>query len=887
MEYDKNTIDPKERISAVVKEANDKRMAEYSSLSSIAQDEMLVGKDADELQKEHSLLGTIANVVGDGARWLADEINPMNIARDAILQPEYSTKKIGAVSRFGANVAINSLEDAMKFTADIEDSIRQSGINIPAFSLEEMRFKSSDEMLTERQENAYATGDATSDMNMGRIGNPTEIETMLDPIASYFLTSLFGGGPTKLVGTALAAGTIDLQEGNLSNVLADFGILPELAEYLGSRPENAEVGYERLNLRMRNLVEEGVLTAAFLALPITFKMLKNSGVQFTLGTTALTAIPEEAEAGIGGSVGELVDAGLRRIKGGQSKGQYVGAPVGIDSPQKLAALRRKVFNIAKGGEIGRFWYERSGQQILDAVGGDIDEADKLIQAIAVTSPGTPVKSNLDYAIQAYNQWKAGETIKTGRFPTAMSKKLEEIFSGKDWDGRKTDDFYNNLMIHIDPERAGPVTGDIWMLRSFGFIKPNEMPTEQQYAFITRETQRMAKALDWEPHQVQAAMWVNMKAKSENPELKKLVEKISEKKGWITYKTNEKGRKQRVVLNKEKHMENWFNQALKYEPTDADFERAKFDYADAIRANMAQISWESKPSFTSNHMPEIFEAPFEQQAEFHTAVSKGFLDEEGTDLLAKKIGIMSPGDFEAPGYFEGVVSPGTQTEVVVPRKYTSKGYGQVEPAALDLMSQYAAVRGVLLKQDGVGFHRPFYDPKKADANGFEIRIGRPLTPEETTELGKILEELSGHLEYNPIGRTDGGRIINFDHARKLEDGTPAQKDTWVPKELLRTNKEFISLVKTAIERLNLGDTGVEIKYFNSQNGYSANNWKESVNGEDHLRELGGEGLSDVYGKVYSIIEEFQPIIDDIEADFAERYGWSRNLELNAKYRTKTE
>jgi hypothetical protein len=311
LEYDKNTIDPKERISAVVKEANDKRMAEYSSLSSIAQDEMLVGKDADELQKEHSLLGTIATVVGDGARWLADEINPMNIARDAILQPEYSTKKIGAVSRFGANVAINSLEDAMKFTADIEDSIRQSGINIPAFSLEEMRFKSSDEMLTERQENAYATGDATSDMNMGRIGNPTEIETMLEPVASYFLTSLFGGGPTKLAGTVLAAGTIDLQEGNLSNVLADFGILPELAEYLGSRPENAEVGYERLNLRMRNLVEEGVLTAAFLALPITFKMLKNSGVQFTLGTTALTAIPEEAEAK--GGVGKLVNRVLDEL----------------------------------------------------------------------------------------------------------------------------------------------------------------------------------------------------------------------------------------------------------------------------------------------------------------------------------------------------------------------------------------------------------------------------------------------------------------------------------------------------------------------------------------------------------------------------------------------
>jgi len=856
-------------------------------LKQLAANQFLREKDVDETHEDESTFNTFVEALGRVSRSVAETVNPMSLMTKAIVQPEKAVDTVTTGARFAANTAINSFEDVMKVTADMEDGLRQMGVNVPAFSLDEMRFKSSDEMLTERRLNAYATGDATSDMNMGRIGNRTEIEKMLEPIASFFLTSWLGGGITKAKGILTGAATIDLQEGNLSNVLADFGILPELAEYLGSRPENAEVGYERLFLRTKNLVEEGVLSAAFLALPLAFQSLKNSGVQFTLGTTALTAIPEEAEAGIGGSVGELVEAGLRRIKGGQSKGQYVGAPVGIDSPQKLAALRTKVFNIAKGGEIGRFWYERSGQQILDAVGGDIDEADKLIQAIAVTSPGTPVKNNLDYAIQAYNQWKAGEQIKTGRFPTAMSKKLEEIFSGKDWDGRKTDDFYNNLMIHIDPERAGPVTGDLWMLRSFGFIKPNEMPTEQQYAFITRETQRMAKALDWEPHQVQAAIWVNMKAKSENPELKKLVEKISEKKGWITYKTNEKGRKQRVVLNKEKHMENWFNQALKYEPTDADFERAKFDYADAIRANMAQISWESKPSFTSNHMPEIFEAPFEQQAEFHTAVSKGFLDEEGNDLLAKKIGIMSPGDFEAPGYFEGVVSPGTQTEVVVPRKYTSKGYGQVEPAALDLMSQYAAVRGVLLKQDGVGYHRPFYDPKKADANGFEIRIGRPLTPEETTELGKILEELSGHLEYNPIGRTDGGRIINFDHARKLEDGTPAQKDTWVPKELLRTNKEFISLVETAIERLDLGDTGVEIKYFNSQNGYSANNWKESVNGEDHLKELGGEGRSDVYGKVYSIIEEFQPIIDDIEADFAERYGWSRNLELNAKYRTKTE
>jgi hypothetical protein len=44
---------------------------------------------------------------------------------------------------------------------------------------------------------------------------------------------------------------------------------------------------------------------------MTFKMLKNSGVQFTLGTTALTAIPQEAEAK--GGVGKLVNRVLDEL----------------------------------------------------------------------------------------------------------------------------------------------------------------------------------------------------------------------------------------------------------------------------------------------------------------------------------------------------------------------------------------------------------------------------------------------------------------------------------------------------------------------------------------------------------------------------------------------
>ena len=96
--------------------------------------------------------------------------------------------------------------------------------------------------------------------------------------------------------------------------------------------------------------------------------------------------------------------------------------------------------------------------------------------------------------------------------------------------------------------------------------------------------------------------------------------------------------------------------------------AAFDYSDALLNNKAQISWESIPGRTGNHMPEMFDAPYEVQQEYHVAVSKAFLDEKGNDFVARELGIPTPGDFEAPGYFEGKVSPGTQTELAIPREY---------------------------------------------------------------------------------------------------------------------------------------------------------------------------------------------------------------------------
>jgi len=733
---------------------------------------------------------------------------------------------IETAERFVTNVGKDVANNVMNTVMDVEDFLRDKGLDIPFFRVEEggIRYAPASERRADLAR-AKEQGLPRPNFNLQATEGAGAIEQAVQPMASFIGTMLLTPGGL-IPKTASAAFTMNPELGNLSTFLKELGINNEVINFLDSKVDAQADAEQRLIARVKNLAEEGIISGALEAtlvpsLVVAKQLMQQFGGQRLpdLAANAQARIDERSASSTlysGVDPTPLIDEaivaankviGERRVG---TTGQYVGAPPGIDSPEKMTTLRQSVFDLAEQGAQGRMWYERSGKAILDAVGGNVEEADKLIQAIAITSPGTPVKANFDYALQAYSQYKAGKPILTGRFPTAMGKKLEEVFAGKEWAGRKTDDFYNNLMTHIDPSRVGPVTGDIWMLRAFGFDKANEMPSPRQYEFMTLETQKIAKKLGWQPHQVQASIWVATKARDEGLDLSK----------------------------------------------------AAFDYSDALQGNLAQISWESIPGATGKHMPEMFSAPYEQQAEYHVSISKVFLDDNGSDIIANRLGIPSPGDFEAPGYFEGKVSPGTQTELAVPRKYKGAPYGEIEPAALDLMNAYAAIRGVTMKQDGVGYHRPFFNPKKKDVNGMLLDIGRPFTEQETDLLAKKLAELSGHTDYNPIGSREGVRIINFDPSFD--------------------NKAFVKIVKDALGTVDI-DANLKIGYFNSQNGYLGNDWSVNKNGEDYIRGVSERGSSDLYRKVRTIIEEIQPRVDEIDADFAERYGWSVNAELNAGYR----
>jgi hypothetical protein len=598
------------------------------------------------------------------------------------------------------------------------------------------------------------------------------------------------------------------------------------------------------------------------------------------------------------------DIGDRRRVG--TTGRYVGAPEGVNTQQKLGALTRAIKNLTKEGEFGKFWYERSGRQILDLTAGNKDEAEKIIQAIAITSARTPVATNFDFALQAYYQWKNGEPISTGMYPAAMGEKLQKMFDGEEWAGRKTNNFYNNLMREVDPSKVQGVTTDLWMMRAFGF--DTDAPTDAQYSFVENETKRIAQDLGWEPQQVQAAIWVALKSRMENTGVKKAVEAKSLKNGWLKYDQNG----ERVILDQNKHAANWLDTAMKYSPNDADREAAKFDYATAAQNNLSQISWETRPSRPSGHLPEIFDATPEAVQDYHVAMSKAFLDDQGKDIIAQELGILSPGDFEAPGYFEELTSPGTQTLVAAPKAYgltrriaeikgqaaaikrppeaadligprvanfekynldsaLRKATYAAEPAAMDLMMAYAAVRGILLKQDGVGLHKPSFlaNMTRPRANGIEINIGRPLTAVETAKLAKLVAAGAGHTEYNPIGSANGVRFINFEYVNT-------------------DNSTFQKIINNALKK-NVFDNGEQYnaKMFGADTGYLGNNWKENLNGERYLDSGDLAGRPDLQRKIRDIVNRLAPRVSAVEDEFANRYGWTRNRELNRLYEAADE
>ena len=547
------------------------------------------------------------------------------------------------------------------------------------------------------------------------------------------------------------------------------------------------------------------------------------------------------------STARVSDVGHRRE---MSSGRYVGAPEWVgSSPSKLAYLRKKIRQLAVEGERGRYWYERSSKAILDLAGGDKAEAERIVSLIALYSPNATVPANTTMALTAYYQHKAGVPIKAG-FGDANRKAEELLGEGKVWSGIKTNSFYQNLMVEIDPSKLDPgvATMDMWMALAFDYGMKT-LDQGPKYRFAERETQRLADELGWKAHQVQAAIWVATKGRIDQirpllkqQELKTGIGRLVEKDGKEIYEV--------LPAKRKEHFRLAHKLGMAYKLSDADITASSYDFSNAIKSAQVQMSWEATPSKSKGDIPGIHSASYEQKAEYLQAVMKA-LTQDGRNLIADMSGLPEGSTLAGFSAWEGDVGAGAQTFLAAPAEGASTRRAVKGPAR-DVLNLHAALTGYVLGQDAVVWHQPVYDAAKKNHNGVDIAFARPLNEGEFQLIYRALHDQFGTWELAPAYTPRGVRVLNF--VEGLD------------------NKAFQDGVAAVVESLpaDFGDSATaDVTSYKSDGEYIFNDWQENPNGEGYLERIRA-GRPDLQQRAADV----RARVEALNRDFEKKYRWGR-------------
>jgi hypothetical protein len=421
-----------------------------------------------------------------------------------------------------------------------------------------------------------------------------------------------------------------------------------------------------------------------------------------------------------------------RVRGGDNAGAYKGAPKWVNKPKSRAGkdgaytrLVDRLYKLVEEGISGRYWYEESGDEILRMLNNDVVEAEKFIELIAIYSPQTKVDVNTYFAVRAYEQFNNGVPREEFNVNAARdAKAISVLYDNESWAGRKTDNFYKNLMysmlrdlpqseikkLKLDPdlynEITKPVTIDMWVYRAFGY--DSDALTDQKgqgaFGFAERELNRIAEELNaqlaegediYMPHQIQAMLWTAIKARSENKSVKQKTEKQSFDKGWMIYDEDGK-RKFTSKENERKHLVNWTNNSLALDDAIVDTREASGSFKRFLNTMNSRVLFEVVPSPDLPVGRKLMGMDFEDKIKFSEQLHKIILDENGNDVLAAKLGIPIRVATKQTGGYEGGVEPNVVTEL-----YPNKPKGTWDD---DAIRAYARAVQYIYRQKAVPWMR---------------------------------------------------------------------------------------------------------------------------------------------------------------------------------------
>jgi hypothetical protein len=383
-------------------------------------------------------------------------------------------------------------------------------------------------------------------------------------------------------------------------------------------------------------------------------------------------------------------AHLDRLKR-RKNGLFVGAPPGIDTPEKVIKqadeYAARVKESIDAGIKPGYFYGEGADAITRVTDSPVDEAN-FAMINAITSSEAPVKTNVGWAIQGVEQDAVGLPVRTGKYPTEASEKISMVMAGDNPHVGQKRHLYGTALI---PGETGKMENlapnDRWEIRSFGYPKDSAGEAQHRYMHEVRELARQklaAEGIELTPTQAQELNWIN-----------------------------------------------WRNREMGL-PLDPDHLET---VQDAIPGYTFQHSWETAPGKNvPEHLAGYGDLNDAERVALHNEMRATIIDEAEKDRLVRAMGgrLQEPA-IDGPGVYEGVVSPGTQSRSLI---YQTQAGGLSEPSRARVEAT-EATRGLLLGQDAYAGHSVLPEKVKKRQDLFSVDVGRTITPEEAQRLEGLL------------------------------------------------------------------------------------------------------------------------------------------------------
>ena len=493
------------------------------------------------------------------------------------------------------------------------------------------------------------------------------------------------------------------------------------------------------------------------------------------------------------------------------------------------------------------------------------EADAIFKGAGGKGAGI-IRQNVGDEIRIYKPDPNYDNIATAQRDLAAQLLMKE---GVQFDGRKINNFYINLMRQIDPNLVQGVTSDLWMARAFGFLDDNVGKTKK-YDLIESMTNDVANELGWEPHQAQAAIWTAIKARMESPEVKANVRQKALDQGVARMKG-----KTLEVIDNDVYSSLKIDEAMGQSFSEEQIGKAVKDFSYFLEDNYARMPWEAIPGRSTGHMGGLSDAPYQIRNAYTSDIAQAMQDDNGNDAIAQALGILSPGHFEAPGYWQGDINPSRVEKIASTRIKGAGDLPDIQAEDEQLIRLYAAARGLALRQEGVGYYRPFSINSQSKANGISIKpINNKFTSDDAVAIGSRLDEAM----QSPLTDAKGNVLIDNDgNPIKLEGfltGYDEGELSFIHFNHFANVSDKGKVVKAANDRIKQIiqgsiDKDVDLEYFASSGDLLMNDWKGNPNGQDYVRILQEGRRSDVLDLVQNVLA---PKIRRVDEEYATKHGF---------------